>query len=110
MALRTIGRKLQPTSRFRLKAPPKVADPELQTKQHLEFRQIVCRRAGWRCEWIENGQRCTCHFPAYRVVADHIIERADGGAPFDPANGQCLCIPHNTQKGIAARTARSRQG
>lgn len=43
------------------------------------------------------------------MVADHIIELKDGGDPFDPANGQCHCIEHNTRKGIQARAAR-RQG
>jgi len=25
------------------------------------------------------------------MIADHIIERADGGAVFDIENGMCLC-------------------
>ncbi|MGJ5000559.1 hypothetical protein ACQR10_04495 [Bradyrhizobium sp. HKCCYLRH2060] len=40
------------------------------------------------------------------MVADHIIERADRGALYDDANGQCLCVAHNTKKGIQARRAR----
>jgi|SRR6185369_16661052 len=108
MALRTLGRKLAPTSRFKLKVPVKVADRELQTPEHRQFRLVVCRRADWRCEWIEDGVRCPRRAPQDRVVADHKVEREDGGALYDPDNGQCLCVAHNTQKGFEARAARSR--
>jgi 5-methylcytosine-specific restriction protein A len=86
--------------------PPKRADPELLTQDHRRFRAIVLARAGFRCEWVENGMRCMRCEPADRLIADHRIERADGGALFDPANGQCLCVPHNTRKASLARTRR----
>jgi 5-methylcytosine-specific restriction protein A len=41
------------------------------------------------------------------MMADHIIERADGGALLDTGNGQCLCTRHNTLKGNLARAARA---
>lgn len=87
----------------RVKPRPKQADPELLTSQHRAWRKLVIDRAGGRCEWIENGTRCNSD---RNVVADHVIERADGGAPYDLANGQCLCTRHNTIKGILARQAR----
>ncbi|CAM5657806.1 hypothetical protein MAUB1S_11448 [Mycolicibacterium aubagnense] len=40
------------------------------------------------------------------MIADHIRERKDGGALYDIANGQCLCIQHNTLKGLQARQRR----
>jgi 5-methylcytosine-specific restriction protein A len=40
------------------------------------------------------------------IVADHITERADGGALYDEANGQALCVSHNTMKGLQARRQR----
>ncbi len=40
------------------------------------------------------------------MIADHVIERGDGGALLDPDNGQCLCTSHNTLKGNRARAAR----
>lgn len=105
--LRTIGRKLKPSRAFRLAAPAKVADKELQTPEHREWRLIVCRRAGWRCEAIlPDGARCPKKAPEHRMIADHIVERADGGELYDPANGQCHCVEHNTRKGIRARKAR----
>lgn len=96
-----------------LTAPPapKRADPELLTPQHRAWRIAVLDRAGWRCEWVENGTRC----PRSRdngdtMIADHIIERADGGALYSISNGRCLCVPHNTRKGLDARAARMGMG
>lgn len=107
--LRSRGNKLKPSTRFKVMVPPKRADKELLTPEHKAWRLIVCRRAGWRCEWVESGQRCNKSAAlGDRMVADHIIEREDGGALYDPANGQCLCVQHNTKKGIDARAARAR--
>jgi len=95
----------------RLKPEPKRADPVLHTAGHRQFREVVLNRAGWRCEWVEGGQRCTAsRATGQTMVADHKVERADGGDPFDPANGQCLCTKHNTLKGVQARVARQRGG
>lgn len=88
------------------KRSSKTADPELKTAEHQAWRAGVLKRAGYRCQWVENGERCTKAAPDHRMIADHIIERADGGDALDPDNGQCLCGQHNTQKGIQARQAR----
>src|SRR5664279_2230416 len=89
------------------KPRPKQADAELLTPEHRELRVAVCRRAGWRCQWVENGMRChASHERGDRMLADHIVERADGGALSDIDNLQCLCTRHNTLKGNAARRAR----
>ena len=84
----------------------KRADPVLQTPEHRAWRDIVLKRAGYRCEWVENGERCQKAAPKYRLIADHKIERKDGGALLDPDNGQALCVQHNTLKGVRARQAR----
>jgi len=76
--------------------PPKRADPFYQSDEHLQFRQAVLTRAGHRCEWIENGQRCSKAAPQHRLFANHIVERRDGGAELDPANGNCLCGRHHS--------------
>jgi hypothetical protein len=87
---------------------PKRADPELLTTQHRQWRLTICQRANWRCEFVDDqGLRCSKAAPHHRLVADHVVERADGGAVLDPANGQCLCIEHNTLKGIHARARRA---
>lgn len=94
----------------RVPPPPKRADAELLTPEHRAWREAVCGRAGWRCEHVENGRRCErSRANGDRMIADHIKERADDGAPLDLANGACKCVQHNTQKGIAARAARASQ-
>jgi len=65
----------------RLAPRPKVSDPYYSTPEHRAWRLAVCRRAGWRCEWIDNGQRCEKSIATGdRMFADHIKERRDGGA------------------------------
>lgn len=86
--------------------PPRQLDTHYGTAQHKEWRTSVRRRAGWRCEWVECGVRCSKHAPYDRMIADHIVELKDGGSPLDLSNGQCLCTQHNTLKGIRARGAR----
>ncbi|MBN9007257.1 MAG: HNH endonuclease [Rhizobiales bacterium] len=95
------------SSGYTVMPQPKRADAELQTAEHKAWRLVVCRRAQWQCQWVENGRRCQRSAArGDRMIADHIIERADGGALYDPDNGQCLCTQHNTLKGVMARTAR----
>lgn len=87
---------------------PKKADPFYHSDQHKAFRDAVLQRAGYRCEWIEMGKRCDKAAPKHRMFADHVKERRDGGHPFDPANGMCLCGAHHTLK--TAITRRQRAG
>ncbi|TPM41555.1 HNH endonuclease [Mesorhizobium sp. B2-3-4] len=89
-----------------VKVAPKVADAELQSAEYRQWRNAVYRRAGYRCEAMDNGHRCTKAAPTHRMFADHIVERRDGGALLDAANGQCLCGSHHSRKTVAARAAR----
>lgn len=88
----------------RVKPPPKVADSIYSTPEYRQWRAIVIARAGGKC------QDPTCkarHWPGQRLFADHIVELRDGGAPFDPANGQALCGSADTRKTTAVRAARA---
>ena len=85
---------------------PKRADPFYQSVGHEQFREAVLKRAGYRCEWIENSQRCAKAAPLHRLFADHIKERRDGGGPTDPSNGMCLCGSHHTIKTQRERARR----
>ncbi|KMO18908.1 HNH endonuclease [Methylobacterium indicum] len=80
---------------------PKTGDPELSTPEHRAWALAVKRRAGWKCE--ECG---TPHGPECRLIADHIVERSDGGAPLDLNNGRALCPHHHGIKTAAARARR----
>ena len=88
----------------------KQADAELLTPEHRAWRLAVCRRAGWRCEWIEDGMQCRAsHAGGYRMIADHIVERSDGGALHDTSNGRCVCSSHHGIKTNAERARRAAQ-
>ena len=90
----------------RVLPPPKVAASIYSTPEYKAWQEIVIERAGGRCEAIDNGKRCWKRRPGARMFADHKEELRDGGAPFDPDNGQCLCGSHHTAKTAAARAAR----
>lgn len=97
-----------------IKPAAKVADPIYSTPEYKAFRTAVMTRAKWRCEVVEQGQRCLNRYPAHRMYADHIKELRDGGDPFDPSNGMCKCASHHTRKTAAVRAERlaapARQG
>lgn len=73
---------------------PKTADPYYLSAEHRAWADDVKRRAGFRCEYVEAGQRCAKAAPRHRMFADHIVERRDGGA--DQGEGQCLCGAHHS--------------
>jgi hypothetical protein len=90
----------------RVAPPPKQSAPIYQSADYREWREAVISRAGRRCEIIVNGTRCWKSEPRHRMFADHRVEIKDGGAPFDPGNGQCLCGSHHTAKTAAERAKR----
>lgn len=95
-----------PTAARRVPPAPKVAAPTYRDSEYPRWRARVIARAGARCEWREAGQRCGRSHPDHRMYADHIVEVRDGGAEFDPANGQCLCASHHQLKTAAERRRR----
>lgn len=54
------------------------------------LRQVVLQRCGYRCEWIENGERCL----ATATDADHILP----GDLHQLVNLQGLCSRHHLAK------------
>lgn len=85
--------------------PDKSVDAELKGPEYERWRLVVVTRAGYRCQWIEDGQRCTVSAPS-RLFADHITERRDGGDVLDMDNGQCLCGRHHSLKTARERAYR----
>jgi 5-methylcytosine-specific restriction protein A len=66
-----------------------------------EWRRLVAsikRERGSRCE--ECGSR-------HRVIADHVVERSDGGADLDPANVKLRCFTCHQRKTALARKLRA---
>ena len=83
-----------------LAIPEKKADPFYLTPEFREWRELVIKRAGFKCEVPSCGRT------GVRLFADHIVEIRDGGARLDPANGQSLCGSCHTRKTSAERTLR----
>lgn len=106
--LRMLGPLVQARDTRTVALPPKQADPHYLRPAHKAWRTLVLRRAGYRCEAIDQGNRCTRAWPAYRMYADHIVEIKDGGSLTDLGNGQCLCAPHHKLKTDAVRSRRTR--
>ena len=90
----------------KVRMPDKVRAPIYGTPEFVAWREAIVARAGRRCEAKDNGARCRKAEPYNRMFADHIVVVNDGGDPFDPANGQCLCGSHHPLKTNAARAAR----
>lgn len=107
-------RKLQPPFRSidarAVQPPAKTADPIYRLPEYREWREMVIRRAGRRCQATTvDGRRCSKQEPYHRMFADHVVEIRDGGAMYDPANGMCLCGQHHTIKTYRARADRMRR-
>lgn len=87
----------------RVKPKEKQADAHYLTAEHRAWREEVLKRAMFCCQHpgcVETAFTCT-------LIADHIVEIKDGGAPLDPENGQALCLPHHNVKTIAERARRA---
>lgn len=106
MALKLTQVRLRTTDTRRLKPAPKRKDSIYDTPEFRQWRSAVINRAGGRCEAMAEGKRCSKAAPRHRMFADHKVEIKDGGAPFDPDNGQCLCGSHHGAKTAKARAAR----
>jgi len=73
--------------------------PRPTSRRPLETDIVRAGGRRYRCEWIEDGKRCTKSAPQHhRLFADHVKERRDDGDPIDPSNGMCLCGSHHTIK------------
>jgi hypothetical protein len=75
--------------------------PGRTTKQQSRFRQQVLAAAGHRCQWIENGVRCT---ETGHLQAHHIRLLRDS-ASFDPRDGVALCQHHHRLAETRTRVA-----
>lgn len=73
------------------------------------FRREVLARAGYRCQAVEDGERCDVA-GAERLQAHHVRSLALGGDPTDADNnGVALCGPHHRRAKREA-LARVRRG
>lgn len=87
----------------RVKLAPKIAEDFYNSKAWRALAAQAKREAGYRC------QRPGCSSNV-RLIADHVIERRDGGADLDRANIEVLCNAHHQAKTALARARRAKGG
>ena len=105
--LTTLGPRLGTINTRSAIPPPKQVDPYYTSSDHQQWRAAVINRAGGQCEYVNDaGVRCSKTEHRYRMFADHIVERRDGGDPLSLANGQCLCGAHHSLKTAQERALR----
>jgi 5-methylcytosine-specific restriction endonuclease McrA len=85
-------------SEARVAPPVKVAEAFYLSAEWRAFSREIVRQRGRRCE--------SCGTKGGRLIADHIEERRDGGADFDPLNIQVLCPVCDNRKRAKAAAAR----
>jgi len=84
--------------------PPKTTDSWYGTPEHKAWAAEVVNRADGKCQDpLHKGPRT-----GLRCVADHIIEKKDGGDLLDVRNGLSRCWPCHTRKTNAERAKRQR--
>jgi 5-methylcytosine-specific restriction endonuclease McrA len=65
-------------------------------KAHRAWRQAVLTRDAWTCR--DCGRVCSNKREAH---ADHVVAISQGGARYDLANGQTLCVSCHARKTLA---------
>jgi 5-methylcytosine-specific restriction endonuclease McrA len=90
----------------RVSVPAKVADPFYETASWRALARALKEQRGWLCEMPECQRDCRSN--PRTLIADHIIERSDGGADLDPANIMLMCLPCHNRKTVRARVRRLR--
>jgi 5-methylcytosine-specific restriction protein A len=105
MAIRTLPWRIK-TPSPRIKTPDTAGGRNVrhyQSNKHQLWALGVKRRDNFTC------QKCGASGRDVRLVADHIIEIDDGGAPLEVKNGMTLCIACHNRKTAASRADRVRR-
>lgn len=90
----------------RIVRPEKVVDPFYESAAWRMFAREIKRQRGYRCEVASCRKDCT---GAPRgLIADHIVERKDGGSDFDPLNVRLMCTACHNRKTSGERMRRER--
>ena len=106
MKLRTIGRKLKPPQRMKLRQPERVVAGFYHTPQWRQLIDEIIRHRGRYCQ---DPQHDSTKPRTGRIFGDHVIELKDGGQPLDPANVLLRCGSCHTKKTMVERAKRYRR-
>src|ERR1044072_7321565 len=104
MHLRTIGHKLTPTIRYKVRVPEKKAAPFYLSKEWRSLMTTIRKARGDRCEDPQHNS--SSPRTGIRLYGDHIKELKDGGAPLDPANIMLRCSSCHQRKTAQERAGR----
>jgi 5-methylcytosine-specific restriction enzyme A len=102
--LRTLGFKIRPSPRMKVRPAAKVAAPFYLSRDWRDLVAHIIAQRGAVCE-------DPAHDPSraregVRIFGDHIQELRDGGAAFDPQNIMLRCASCHSKKTAAMRAAR----
>jgi hypothetical protein len=100
--------KLRPSSRVKVALPAKQVENFYVTPAWRELMAGIIRQRGRRCEDPEHDPKRSR--TGKRIFGDHIRERKDGGAEFDPRNVMLRCGSCHTRKTAAERKKRFHRG
>jgi hypothetical protein len=93
--------------RARIAVPAKVADPFYEAGEWRSFIRAIKLQRGYVCEVVTCRKDCSDNHRG--LIGDHIVERKDGGADFDPSNVMLMCTACHNRKTARAREHRGRQ-
>lgn len=91
----------------RARPAEKAVDPFYESPEWRGFVRDIKRQRGYRCEVVECGKDCSA--APRGLIGDHIVERKDGGADFDPLNVMLMCTGCHNRKTAVERLRRQRQ-
>lgn len=95
------------TVRNRITVPAKVPDPFYEGNAWREFIRAIKVQRGYVCEVVTCRKDCSSNHRG--LIGDHIVERKDGGADFDPSNVMLMCAACHNRKTARERGRRGRQ-
>ena len=108
MKLRTIGHKLKPSERVKIRQPEKRVDSFYHSQEWRALIDGIIRQRGRQCQDAQHDS--SKPRTGRRIFGDHIIELKDGGKPFDPANILLRCGSCHTKKTLIQRAERHHGG
>ena len=94
------GRLSRPPNR--IEPPAKAVDPFYRSTDWVLLARAIKAQRGYRCEACDRD----CSDNRRALIADHVIERRDGGADLDPLNVRLMCLPCHNAKTAHARSVR----
>lgn len=100
MPLATLRNRVATLDTRSARPAPKVADRFYGTPAWRQARALAIAAHLFRC--------AGCGASGGRLYVDHIVELADGGAPYEQANLRPLCGSCHTAKTVTARAERMR--